>query len=173
MTRVLDVAAGPGSAPLARHACLLDVMLRALVPAVLLAVLPPAVAQGRTEPTAPRVHRPYDRYRGTTGAKRKLDLYISGRTIDLAAFDIGCRGAAGRTSLNAIAMHRTPRGWRFSTTMYGSITFADGRPDENARFVMTGRFSTSAKVVKGTLRVKGETCGDTGAVAWSAFPYRT
>jgi hypothetical protein len=108
-------------------------------------------------------------YGGTAGnSRRKIDLYTSGRTIDLAAFDFKCDGVVGRTSLNDVPLKKGKDGWKFAIRAHGSVTFSDEQPDENAAIGMSGTFSRTGKAVKGRLRVKSPRCGNTGDVAWSA-----
>jgi hypothetical protein len=107
-------------------------------------------------------------YHGTTGGTRKVDLMLSGRSIELMAFDFKCRSVTGRTSLNGIKLRKTTRGWRFSTRTHGSVSYSDDKPDQNARIDVSGRFSRTAKSIRGRLRVKTPRCGDTRAFDWSA-----
>jgi hypothetical protein len=100
---------------------------------------------------------------------RTVELRVSSRSIDLAAFTFKCRATTGRISLNALRLKKTRRGWRLpATRIFGSATYADDHPDENARVDVSGRFSSTARSARGTLRVKSPHCGDTGARDWSA-----
>jgi len=122
------------------------------------------LAAGVAEARAPRSGR----FDGSTGPKRRITLIVQGRSIDLAAFDFRCRSVTGRTSLNQIAIRRTSSGYRFSIRSAGSISFSDGRADENGRMELSGRFSSTGRSVRGRLRVRSTRCRDTGSVRWSA-----
>jgi len=99
---------------------------------------------------------------------KPLSLYISGKTIQLAAFSFKCDSTGGRTSLNAIALKKTRKGYRFAFSGRGSITFDDGRTDENGKISISGLFTRSGKKVTGVFRVRSPQCHDTGNVKWSA-----
>jgi hypothetical protein len=102
------------------------------------------------------------------GAGGTLALYVSGKSIDLAAFAFDCGAATGRTSLNAIPLKRTKRGYRFAIKANGNVTYSDDHPDENASVAIKGRFARSGKTVRGTFRVNSPRCADTGDVRWRA-----
>jgi hypothetical protein len=102
---------------------------------------------------------------------RPMDLYTSGKTIDLAAFDFKCRnvkGVRGRTSINDIRMKWTKKGYRFGLNTHGNITYSDEQSDENGAISFWGRFTPAGNRVKGTYRVKSSRCGSTGTVEWRA-----
>lgn len=108
------------------------------------------------------------KYKGFTAERLELTLYISGDSVELVAFGFKCGDAVGRTSLNDIMLRKSTGGYKFAIRAYGSVTFSDNRPDENAAFDIRGRFSRSAKTVTGLFRAKVPRCPDTRAVRWSA-----
>jgi hypothetical protein len=99
---------------------------------------------------------------------KDLTLYVSGKTIQLAAFSFKCADTGGRMSLDDIRLKKTSKGYKFSFKGRGSITFADGQPDENGDVSFGGRFTVSGKKATGSFRVKSTRCGDTGRIDWSA-----
>ena len=143
----------PGSRFL-RLAAMLAVLALALTPAAVAAAHQPKVK-------APKSGSEYD-------GNHKLVIYISGKSIELVAFNFRCGDTTGRTSLNDIPLKKTKKGYRFAIKAHGSITFADGRPDENGAINISGRFGRRAKRVAGHFRVKSPSCGNTGVVAWKA-----
>ena len=115
--------------------------------------------------SAQRVQRPQGTY--TTDGDRFL-VVVAGRSIELAAFDFGCRETTGRTSINDISISKVRGRWRFSERTHGLVTYADDHPDENARVRLTGAFSANANRVTGRLRVTTRYCGTTKLIEWSA-----
>jgi hypothetical protein len=108
-------------------------------------------------------------YNGTARGK-PITIYTSGKSIQIVAFDFACHnvsGVKGRTSLNAIKLTKTSKGYKFGIRAYASITYSDDHPDENGKVAISGRFSRTGKSAKGVLRVKSSRCGDTGSVKWS------
>ena len=99
---------------------------------------------------------------------KPLTLFVSGKSIDLAAFSFKCNDTGGRTSLDAIALKKTKKGYKFAFSGRGSITFDDGRPDENGKLSISGLFTRSGKKATGVFRVRSPQCHDTGNVKWSA-----
>jgi hypothetical protein len=95
-------------------------------------------------------------------------LNVAGRSIQIAAFDFICRDTKGRISVNGIRIRRARGRWRFSARLYGLVTYADERPDENGRLRVTGRFSRNARLATGTLRVTAPSCGTTREQQWRA-----
>ena len=140
-------------------------MTAKLIGAVAVAVfaLVPATDAATQTVKAPKAGQ----YNGHPGGK-DLTLYISGKRIDLAAFSFKCADTSGRTSLNAIALKKTKKGYKFAFSGGGSITFADGQPDENGKMSISGLFTRSGKKVSGVFRVHSPRCHDTGNVKWSA-----
>src|SRR4051794_13316010 len=134
----------------------------ATIAVAVLALVPAAGAATQTV-KAPKAGQ----YNGHPRGK-DLTLYISGKTIQLAAFSFKCADTGGRTSLNAIALKKTKKGYKFAFTGGGSITFADGQPDENGKISISGLFTRSGKKVSGVFRVRSPRCHDTGTVKWSA-----
>jgi hypothetical protein len=114
----------------------------------------------------PRVKPPKSgQYKGARGT---LLLFVSGKSIDIAAFDFDCGKATGRTSLNAIPLKWTRRGYKFDIDTHGNASYSDGQADENATVAFKGRFSRSGRSVRGSLRVRTPRCGDSGDVHWRA-----
>jgi hypothetical protein len=128
-----------------------------------LALVPVAEGATKSSVKAPKSGQ----YNGNPRGK-PLTLYISGKSIQVAAFSYKCAGTGGRTSLNAIALKKTKKGYRFSFAGRGSITFDDGQPDENGKISISGQFTRSGKKVTGVFRVRSPRCPDTGNVKWSA-----
>lgn len=130
--------------------------LVAVVGAALLA--PTALAQTVQAP------RSGSTYKGSPG---RVAIAISGDSMGLVAFGFRCRSTTGRTSLNDVALKRTSKGYAFAARVSGNVTFADGRPDENAAIRLEGRFSRTARSVRGRFRVSSRRCR-TGYVDWTA-----
>jgi len=141
--------------------------LTAILAAIALTVAPaavPAAATGsgsKRKVKAPKSGSQYD-------GNHKLVMYISGKSIELVAFDFRCGNTTGRTSLDDIPLRKTKKGYRFGVKAHGSISFADGSPDENGAVNISGRFGRRAKTVAGHFRVKSPSCGDRGSVKWHA-----
>lgn len=111
------------------------------------------------------------KYTGTTGASRTLTLYVSGKSVSIVAFQFACGQAKGNASISDIALKKTKKGYRFSVSTHGIVTYSDSdsHPDENGTIAIKGRFDRkTAKKVAGTVRVKTPRCGDTGSVYWTA-----
>jgi hypothetical protein len=110
------------------------------------------------------------KYSGFAGAGRPLTLYISGKTVQLVSFRFACGSAHGTTNLNDIPLKKTKKGYKFSISAHGLVTYSDSNthPDENGAIFIKGRFTRSGKNPKGVLRVKTPRCGSTGDVQWSA-----
>ena len=134
-----------------------------LVAVTALALVPVADAAKKPSVKAPKSGQ----YNGNPRGK-PLTLYISGKSIQLAAFSFKCAHTGGRTSLNAIALKKTKKGYKFSFSGRGSITFDDGQPDENGKISISGLFTRSGEKAAGVFRVRSPRCHDTGTVKWSA-----
>jgi hypothetical protein len=133
----------------------------AVVLAVLLAV--PAVG------LAAKVKAPNDLYKGKTAEKQPVSLQASRSSISIFALTFVCRGTVtGNTSAQEIKLRKTKRGYAFAIKTYGIVTYSDERGDDNAAITLAGRFSTTAKSVRGTFRVKTTRCGSSGSVKWHA-----
>ena len=65
-------------------------------------------------------------------------------------------------------MKKTRKGYAFSTKAKGTVSYADGQPDQNGTVVLSGRFSRTGRSVGGTRKVKTPRCGDTKRVDWRA-----
>ena len=137
--------------------------LAALLAAAAVTLAPAAapVAASKPKVKAPKSGSEYD-------GNHKLVLYISGKSIELAAFNFRCSDTTGRTSLNDIKLSKTKKGYKFGIKAHGIISFANGTPDENGAVNISGRFGRRAKTVAGHFRVKSPSCGDTGVVDWKA-----
>jgi hypothetical protein len=133
------------------------------VAAAATAALVPVAAEG----AKPKVKLPKGgSYSGSTVKGRAITLYVSGKSVQLAAFSFACRGADGRTSLNDIKLVKTRKGYKFAVKAHGNVSFSDGRPDENAKVNITGRFATGGAKATGAFRVKSLHCPDTGSIHW-------
>jgi hypothetical protein len=104
-----------------------------------------------------------------TGYPGAMTLYVSGKSISLAAFSFKCGDTHGRTSLNAIKLKWTKKGYSFSLKAHGNVTYSDDQPDQNGTVNISGRFSKTGKSSAGLYRVKTPRCGSTGDVKWRAF----
>jgi hypothetical protein len=104
------------------------------------------------------------RYDGQTAQQQDLALYVSGRSIDLAAIAFRCGDATGRTALNAVRLTRTRQGFAFAEKAHGSVSYSDDQPDENAQLDISGHFGPGGKTASGYIRVNSPRCGDTGKV---------
>ena len=104
-----------------------------------------------------------------TGYPGGMTLYVQGKSVSLAAFSFKCGAAKGRTSVNAMKLKWTKKGYKFSLKGHGNVTYSDDQPDENATVNISGRFSKTGKSSAGVYRVKSPRCGSTGDVKWKAF----
>ncbi len=140
-------------------------MTRAAVAAALigLAMAPSALASAN-DPVVrpPRSGSVYN------GAAHHVTLQISGRSIEIIAFNFRCDDTKGRVSLNLIKLKRSSRGYRFYSASHGLVTYRDGEPDENAEVHIRGLFTRDAKRVRGRFRVETPRCGNTGRLRWRA-----
>lgn len=122
-------------------------------------------AAGAARVTAPKSGA---KYSGSTAESRKLTLHISGRSIEVVAFRFDCnKRSFANTSLQAIALARTSKGYRFKINAHALVSYGDQRADQNAPVFVEGRFSRSARTVRGRFRVRAPGC-DTGYVTWRA-----
>jgi hypothetical protein len=137
--------------------------LAGLAAVTALALVPVADAAKKSSVKVPKSGQ----YNGNPRGK-PLTLYVSGKSIQLAAFSFKCADTGGRTSLNAIALKKTKKGYKFSFSGSGNITFDDGQPDENGKISISGLFTRSGKKATGVFRVRSPRCPDTGNVMWSA-----
>jgi hypothetical protein len=130
-------------------------------------VAPPAIT-GAVAAAVSKVKAPKSgQYNGHPRGK-DLTLYVSGKSIQLAAFSFKCAATSGRTSLNEIVLKKTSKGYKFGLNAHGNITFADEQPDENGKVSISGRFTLSGKKATGVFRVRSPRCHDTGSIKWSA-----
>ena len=132
---------------------------------VSLLALVPGVASG-AHVTAPKSGA---KYSGRTDQDRRLDLVISGKSVQIVAFDFACgRKAIARTGLQEIQLKHSAKGYRFGIVANGIVSYSDDEPDENAEIAIRGRFSRTAKTVVGVLRVETPRCHHTGPIEWRA-----
>jgi hypothetical protein len=131
--------------------------------AVAVLALVPAAEAAKQKVKAPKSGQ----YNGHPRGK-DLMLFVSGKSIQLASFSFKCKGTSGRTNLDDIRLKKTSKGYRFALDAHGSISFADGQPDENGKVSISGRFTRSGKKPTGVFRVRSPRCGDTGNIKWSA-----
>ena len=135
-----------------------------LAGAAMLALVPIADAAKKKPPVkVPKSGQYSGKPRG-----RDLTLYVSGKSIELAAFSFKCANTGGRTSLDDIRLKKTSKGYKFAISAHGNISFKDEQPDQNGAVWLAGRFTRDGKRVKGTYRVKSSRCGNTGRVEWRA-----
>jgi hypothetical protein len=131
--------------------------------AIALALLVPAAGSASEPVRAPKTGSVY------TGQHGGLELRISGRSIEFVAFGFDCGRKNGRTVLNSVPLEKTPRGYRFGIRSGANMTYPESnQPDENGSVRFRGRFSRSAKSVRGVFRVTAPHCR-TGDVEWRAF----
>jgi hypothetical protein len=132
--------------------------------AAALALVPAAGAA--THQAKPKVKVPKSgSYSGSPRGK-DMTLYVSGKSIELAAFSFKCANTTGRTSLNAIPLKKTKKGYKFGISAHGNISFGDEAADENGTAKLSGRFARDGKSAKGVYRVKSPRCHDTGSIKW-------
>lgn len=129
--------------------------------ALVLAV--PATALAATTVKAPKSGSQY-----AGPAPYDVVIQISGRSVQIAAFNFPCGEVSGRSSINDFRLKRTDKGYRFHADVKAITTYSDEQGDENVSVKFSGRFSTDAKTVRGHLRVKSKRCGDTGDLKWRA-----
>jgi hypothetical protein len=134
-----------------------------------LAAIPAAAGAAQLQSATVKAPKSGAKYTGQTAHKLDLTLSISGKSVQIVAFQFACgRKTTASTSLQAIPLKRTDDGYRFKISTNGIVSYADQQPDENAAIAVRGLFSRSAKTVSGLLRVKTPRCHDTGYVKWSA-----
>lgn len=139
-------------------------MRRSLVLTALVPVL--AIAAPAAGVTAPKSGA---KYSGKTEQAHRIDLSVRGKSVEYVSFRFNCgRKAIGATGLQDIPLKRTSKGYRFEVDAHASMSFSDEQPDENAAVYVRGRFSGTARSVRGLVRVKSERCHDTGYISWRA-----
>jgi hypothetical protein len=107
------------------------------------------------------------KYKGSPRGK-DMTIYVSGNEIQVVAFSFKCADTVGRTSLDSIRLKKTRKGYKFALDGFGSISFEDGKPDENGKVTIAGRFAADGKSARGTFRVRSPRCHDTGTIKWRA-----
>jgi hypothetical protein len=139
--------------------------MRKFVPLLVLAFAVAASA-GAGAATA-KVKAPDGSYTGP----RKLVMEISGKTIDIMAFNFPCPKKPklhGRTSLNDIPLRKTSEGYKFSIKLRGIVTYSDQRHDENGFTSISGQFGRKGKSAHGRFMEATGRCGRTDKLKWSA-----
>jgi hypothetical protein len=119
---------------------------------------------GGDEPRKVKAPKSGSQYSGN----HDMTILISGKSIELLAFDFPCGETEGRTSLNGVPLEKTKRGYKFSTATHGNASYDDGHADENASVGVSGRFTRDAKKVRGRFAVYTPYCGGTGKIKWRA-----
>jgi hypothetical protein len=138
------------------------VVARTIGAATALALLVSAAALAAEPVRAPKSGSLYE-------GRHELSMRILGKSIQIVGFNIDCGRKTARTSLSDIPLEKTDRGWRFRIKSAANVTYLDSdRPDENATVRFRGRFSRSAKSVRGVFRVTAPHCKP-GDVEWRAF----
>jgi hypothetical protein len=102
---------------------------------------------------------------------RKLFMRISGKKIEIIAFNFPCRKhpkAHGRTSLNSIALRRTDHGYKFSSKEHGIVTYSNDHVDQNGVTSIGGQFGRKGGFVRGRFLSSTRYCGPTGKLDWKA-----
>jgi hypothetical protein len=105
---------------------------------------------------------------GTWTGSRKTVMSVSGKSIDLLAFNFPCRKTKGRTSLNAIALKRTDEGYKFRIRAHGNVSYQNEHRDQNGAVSMSGQFNRKGTKVTGHFQVSTRYCGSTAKLDWSA-----
>lgn len=117
--------------------------------------------------TARRVKRPKSgTYSGKSAQGNDVTLLTSGSTIDVAALTFDCGATTGRTTLDDVPMHLTPRGYAFDIKAHGSVTYADDDSSENAAIDLSGRFTVAGTAASGHFRITSHRCGDSGRISF-------
>ena len=98
----------------------------------------------------------------------RLNLYISGKSIQIVAFRFPCKQVKGDTSLQDIKLKKTDKGYKFAIESNGIVTYTDSdtHPDQNGLISISGQFGRRAKTVAGHFHVKTPRC-DSGKIGYS------
>lgn len=143
--------------------------LRHLTTAALLTAFAVAVPAATGATPSAKVKAPRSgMLEGRTAQKRDVLVSVSGKSIQIAAFDFDCKTGSGRTSLTDIPLKKTRKGYRFRISAHGIATYSDEHADENASIKLRGQFNRTGRQLHGVLRVKTPHCGGSGAVKYSA-----
>jgi hypothetical protein len=105
---------------------------------------------------------------GQYEGKRNFFMLVSGKNVDIVAFDFPCGKAKGRISLNDIDLRKTKKGYKFSVEAHGNVTYSDNHPDENAASGISGQFNRKGRKPHGRLQAISPRCGNTGKLDWKA-----
>jgi hypothetical protein len=136
----------------------------AVVTALVVAVAAPVVIAATPAKRPPSGAK----YTGVTNQGKKIQIWISGTSLQLFGFEIRCAGVGARSSLQDVAITRTKRVYGFDIRAHGSFTYLDNRPDQNGSIAIKGTFSATAKSARGELRTSTPRCGSSGRVTWHA-----
>jgi hypothetical protein len=126
-----------------------------------------ALAVAMTASAEAKVKAPDGDYTGP----RQLFMRVSDKTIEVMAFNFPCRKhpkAKGRTSLNAIALRKTSKGYKFSTKQYGIVTYSNDHVDQNGYTSISGQWGRKGGFVRGRFQSSTPYCGPTGKLDWKA-----
>ena len=105
---------------------------------------------------------------GQYEGKRNFVMVVSGKNIEIVAFDFPCHGAKGRISLNDIDLRKSKKGYKFSVEAHGNVTYNDDHVDENGAVGISGQWNRKGRKPHGRLQVITPRCGNTGKLDWSA-----
>lgn len=114
-----------------------------------------------------KVRAPDGEYTGP----RNLVMSVSGKTIDIIAFNFPCRkhpNAHGRTSLNSIALRKTDHGYKFSTKQFGIVSYSNDHVDQNGVTSISGQWGRKGGFVRGRFLSSTPYCGATDKLDWKA-----
>jgi hypothetical protein len=136
--------------------------MRATVPALVLALALALAASAEAKVRAPD---------GDYTGPRDMFLRVSEKRIEIMAFNFPCRKhpkAHGRTSLNDIALKKRDKGYKFSTKVYGIVSYSDEHVDQNGVTSINGQFGRKGGFVRGRFQSSTRYCGPTGKLDWKA-----
>ncbi|HWT92303.1 MAG TPA: hypothetical protein VN238_04855 [Solirubrobacteraceae bacterium] len=142
--------------------------MRGILPLLVLLGLALSVAAGPAAAAEVRKPRAGTTYTGSPG---KVELTVGTSGLDLVAFSVRCGTTTARAALNGVALKRTRRGYALAFRGRAGFTYADDEDGANGSVTLTGRFSTTAKSARGTVRVRVARCG-TRTLRWTARQVR-
>jgi len=146
-------------APILAYAEVMRAMTLALVAALAVATAASAEA---------KVRAPEGDYTGP----RKMFMRVTDKSIEILAFNFPCKKAPskahGRTSLNAIPLRKTDKGYKFSTKSYGIVSYSDDHVDQNGVTSISGQFGRKGGFGRGRFQSSTRYCGPTGKLDWKA-----
>jgi hypothetical protein len=126
-----------------------------------------ALAVAMTATAEAKVKAPEGDYTGP----RKMFMRVTDKTIEIIAFNFPCKKhpkARGRTSLNDIALRKTDEGYKFSTKVFGIVTYSDEHVDQNGVTSISGQWGRKGGFVRGRFQSSTRYCGPTGKLDWKA-----